>query len=150
MNTNGTIILEVYFIIYLALSTPPYFWLYVFWKLLKGLQKYISFWKSSWRLFKIILDIDIGTLLTLYNVICCIALHVCKLRTDFGFFCSVNHFSEGGVNANHNVTCLLSLAENDSQSSRIAKEIAMVSGFFVKGRRQTLLYSCKWQEWERS
>ena len=69
---------------------------------------------------------------------------------DFGFSCSVNHFSEGGVNANHNVTCLLSLAENDSESSRIAKEIAMVSGFFVKGRRQTLLYSCKWQEWERS
>ena len=27
--------------------------------------------------------------------------------------------------------------------SRIAKEIAMVSGFFVEGGRQTLLYSCK-------
>ena len=27
----------------------------------------------------------------------------CKLRGDLGFFCSVNHFSEGGVNANHNV-----------------------------------------------
>ena len=38
-----------------------------------------------------------------------------KLRGDFGFFCSVNHFSEGGVNANHNVTCLPSLAENDSR-----------------------------------
>ena len=37
----------------------------------------------------------------------------CKLRRDFGFFCSVNHFSEGGVNANHNVTCSPSLAEND-------------------------------------
>ena len=30
------------------------------------------------------------------------------------FFCSVNHFSEGGVNANHNVTRWPSLAENDS------------------------------------
>ena len=36
----------------------------------------------------------------------------CKLRRNFGFFCSVNHFSEGGVNANHNVTCSPSLAEN--------------------------------------
>ena len=35
-------------------------------------------------------------------------------------------------------------------SSRIAKEIVIVSGFFVEGGRQTLLYSCKWQEWERS
>ena len=34
--------------------------------------------------------------------------------------------------------------------SRIAKEIAIVSGFFVEGGRQMLLYSCKWQEWERS
>ena len=32
----------------------------------------------------------------------------CKL----GFFCSVNHFSEGGVNANHNVTCSPSSTEN--------------------------------------
>ena len=30
--------LEVYFIIYSALSTPPYFLLYVLWILLKGLQ----------------------------------------------------------------------------------------------------------------
>ena len=38
----------------------------------------------------------------------------CKPRRDFGFFCSVNHFSEGVVNANHNVTCSPSSAENDS------------------------------------
>ena len=37
----------------------------------------------------------------------------CKLRRDLGFFCSVNHFSEGGVKANHNVTSSPSLAEND-------------------------------------
>ena len=35
----------------------------------------------------------------------------CKLREDFWFFC----FSEGRVNANHNVTCSPSLAENDSR-----------------------------------
>ena len=107
------------------------------------LAKIYQFLKIFMAVIQDHLDIDIGTLLTLYNIICCIALHVCKLRTDFGFFCSVNHFSEGGVNADHNVTCSPSLAENDSDSSRIAKEIAMVSGFFVKGRRQTLLYSCK-------
>ena len=28
--------------------------------------------------------------------------------------------------------------------SIIAKEIAMVSGIFLEGRSQTLLYSCKW------
>ena len=39
----------------------------------------------------------------------------CKLRRDFGFYCSVNHFSEGGVNANYNVTCSPSLAEIDSR-----------------------------------
>ena len=35
-----------------------------------------------------------------------------KLRRDFRFFCSVNHISEGGVNANHNVTCSPSLAND--------------------------------------
>ena len=31
----------------------------------------------------------------------------------FAFFCSVNHFGEGEVNADHNVTCSPSLAENE-------------------------------------
>ena len=141
---------EVYFIIYSALSTPPYFLLYVLWKLLKGFQKTYQFLKIFMAVIQdhLDIDIDIDTLLILYRVICCIALRV--LQTDFGFFCSVNHFSEGEVNANHNVTCSPSLTENDSDYSKIAKEIAMVSGLFVKGRRQTLLYSCKWQEWEIS
>ena len=39
----------------------------------------------------------------------------CKLRRDFEFFCSTNHFSEGGVNANHNVIYSPSLAENNSR-----------------------------------
>ena len=56
----------------------------------------------------------------------------CKLQRDFGFFCFVNHFSEDGVNENHNVMCSPSLAENDSRLPRIAKEIAMVSGVFVE------------------
>ena len=65
----------------------------------------------------------------------------------FWVFCSVNHFSEGGVNANHNVTCSPNLAENDSRldCSRIAKEIAMVIRFFVEGggRRCFILSSDK-------
>ena len=81
--------------------------------------------------------------LKIFTVVTQDHLDICKLRTDFGFFCSVSHFSEGEVNANPTVTCSPSLAENDSNCSRIAKEIATVSGFFVEGRRQTLLYSCK-------
>ena len=55
----------------------------------------------------------------------------------FWVFLFVNHFSEDGVNGNHNVTCSPSLAENDFDypdfdCSRIAREIAMVSGFFVE------------------
>ena len=46
----------------------------------------------------------------------------CKLRRNFGFFYSVNHFSEGGVNGNHNVTYSPGLAEDDSGLPRIAKE----------------------------
>ena len=82
-----------------------------------------------------------SSVITNFVVSCCA---FCKLRKDFGFVCSVNHLiSEGGVNANHNVTCSPSLAENDSTLLTIAKEIAIVGGFFVEGRRQTLLYSCK-------
>ena len=56
----------------------------------------------------------------------------CKLRRDFGFFCFVNHLSEGGVNANHNVTC----SPMTLDFSRIAKEIALASGFFVEGKEE--------------
>ena len=71
---------------------------------------------------------------------------------DFGFSCSVNHFSEGGVNANHNVTCSPSFSENDSRvdCSRIAKEIAMVSGYFCWRKEADVALFFKWQEWERS
>ena len=69
----------------------------------------------------------------------------CKLGRDFGFSCCVNHFSEGVVNANHNVTCLPSLAKNDFSCPRIVKEITMVSGFSVEGvrRRYFILSSDK-------
>ena len=45
----------------------------------------------------------------------------CKLRGVFWFFCSVNHFSEGGVNTNHYVMCLPSLAENVSRLLKNSK-----------------------------
>ena len=140
-NTNGTIrglFYHLFSVIYASL-----FFAVCFVETLERLAKTYQFLKIFMAVIQDHLDIDIGTLLTLYNVICCIALHFCKLRTDFGFFCSVNHFSEGKVNATHNVTCSPSLAENDCDCSRIAKEITMVSGFFVKRSRQTLLYSCK-------
>jgi len=73
-------------------------------------------------------------LLLFYSEIRCI-----ELGWDSGFFCSLNHFSEGGVNANHSVTCLSSLAENDSSGcSRIAKEIVMVKGFYQRKERDVV------------
>ena len=78
---------------------------------------------------------------------------LCKLRRDFWFFCSVNYLSRGGVIANHNEKHSPSLARKYKTNMKlrmtldcsriIAKEIAMVSGIFVDGRRETLLYSCK-------
>ena len=69
--------LEVYFIINSALSTSPYFLLYVLWKLLKGLQiKTFQFLKIFMAVIQDHFDIDIDTLLILYSVICCIALRL--------------------------------------------------------------------------
>jgi len=56
---------------------------------------------------------------TVKFVVSCCAY--CKLRRAFGFFCSVNHFSEGRVKANHIVTSSPSLAENDSRLIRNSK-----------------------------
>ena len=107
------------------------------------LAKTFQFLKIFMAVIQDHLDIDIDTFLILYSVIVLLRCAFWKLKTDFAFFCSINHFSEGRANANHNVTCSPSLAENDSDCSRIAKEIAIVSGFLVEERRQTLLYSCK-------
>ena len=46
---------------------------------------------------------------------------IANFESGFGFFWSVNHFSEGGVNANHNVTCSPSLAENDPRLLKNSK-----------------------------
>ena len=54
----------------------------------------------------------------------------CKLRRNFGFFCSVNHCTDGGASASHNVICSLSLAENDSRLFK--NRIAMDSGVLSK------------------
>ena len=71
------------------------------------------------------------------------------LQTSNGFSCSINHLSAGGVNANHNrqrirpAWPVKTKLRMNLDGSRIAKEIAMMSGLFVEGRRQTLLCSCK-------
>ena len=77
------------------------------------------------------------------------------LQTSNGFFCSVNHLSGGGVNTNHNATHYPAWPAKTKlrmtlNCSRIAKEVAMISAIFVEGRRQTLLYSCKRKEQERT
>ena len=68
---------------------------------------------------------------------------------------SVNHLSGGGVNANHDATHKPSLAcknktENDSRLFKNSEGNHDDEWTFLKGRRQTLLYSCKKQEQERS
>ena len=66
----------------------------------------------------------------------------CKLQRGLGFFCFVNHFSYGGVNANHNVTGSLSLGEIlrvTLDCTRIAKDFMMVGEFLSnEGGTQTL------------
>ena len=69
---------------------------------------------------KMWVEIPLKLSLTAKFVVSCCAY--CKLLRDFGFFCSVNHFSEGGVNANHNATCSPSLAENDSRLFKNSEE----------------------------
>ena len=58
-------------------------------------------------------NLTLNCSITAQFVVSCCAF--CRLRRDFGFFFSVNHFSESGVNANHIVMCSPSLAENDSR-----------------------------------
>ena len=53
-------------------------------------------------------------------------------------FCTVNHLSGGGVNANHNATHSPSLARQ--KKLRIAKEIAMMNGIFVESRSRHALF----------
>ena len=84
----------------------------------------------------------IQTLTAKFVVSCCAYR---KVRRDFGFFSSVNHLSEGRVNANQTATCLPSLAENDSSLLRNSKGNPNSEWIFLskEGRRQMLLYSYK-------
>ena len=68
-----------------------------------------------------------------FVVSCCV---YCKLRRDFGFFHPVNHFSEDGVKANHNVTSSPSLADNDSRLLKNSEGIMMVSGFLSEESKE--------------
>ena len=63
----------------------------------------------------------------------------------FGPICSINHESEGGVNANHNVTCSPSLAENDSRLRRKGRKSRWRVDFLSKegDRRCFILASDK-------
>ena len=88
-----------------------------------------------------------------YSPICCIMLRVCKLRMGF----SVPSIVWVGVelmqtqcNATHPAWPAKTKLKMALNCSRKAKEIVMMRGIFVEGRRQTLLYSCKRQEQERS
>ena len=69
-----------------------------------------------------------------YRQIRCVALH--HLQTLNGFFCSVNHLSGDGVNANHNAKHVPAKAKlrMTLDCSRIAKKIAMMSGFLSRAR----------------
>ena len=64
-----------------------------------------------------------------------------RLQTSNGFFCFISHLSGGRINVGHNATHSPSLAgknktENDSRlfKSIIAKEIAVMNGFFCQGQ----------------
>ena len=59
------------------------------------------------------------------------------------FFCSVNRLSDGGVNANHNVTCSLSLAENNSRLLRNCEGNA--DGEWIFCRRKEVDVALLWQ-----
>ena len=76
----------------------------------------------------------------------------CKLWRIFGVFCSFNHLSGGRLMQTTMQHARPSWPPMTMtlDCSRIAKDIAMVSGSFVEGRMQTFLYSCEWQKSERS
>ena len=72
----------------------------------------------------------------------------CRAFANFAWvFLFHQSFEWGGVNANHKATHSLRAWPAKTKlrmtldCSRIAKEIAMMNGIFVEGRRHTLLYS---------
>ena len=76
-NTNGTIrglFYHLFSVIYASL-----FFAVCFVETFERLAKTFQFWKIFMAVIQDHLDIDIDTLLTLYSIICCIAL--CVLQT---------------------------------------------------------------------
>ena len=88
-----------------------------------------------------------------YSQIRCIALRVCKLRMGFSVPSIIwvgAELMQITMQRTRPAWPAKTKLRMTLDCSRKAKEMAMMSGLFVEGGRQTLLYSCKRQEWERS
>ena len=73
-NTNGTIIRGLFYYLFRVIYTSLFFAV-CFVETFERLAKTYQFLKIFMAVVQDHLDIDIDTLLILYNVICCIALH---------------------------------------------------------------------------
>ena len=73
-NTNGTIIRGLFCYLFRVIYTSPFFAV-CFVETFERLAKTYQFLKIFMAVVQDHLDIDIDTLLILYSVICCIALH---------------------------------------------------------------------------
>ena len=73
-NTNGTIIRGLFYYLFRVIYTSLFFAV-CFVETLERLAKTYQFLKIFMAVVQDHLDIDIDTLLILYSVICCIALH---------------------------------------------------------------------------
>ena len=69
----------------------------------------------------------------------------CKLQRDLAF--SVRSIISVGAGLMQVTMQYAYPAWPAKTKQRMVKEIAMATGIFVKRRRKTLLYSCKWQEY---
>ena len=74
MNTNGTIIRGLFYYLFRVIYTSLFFAV-CFVETFERLAKTYQFLKIFMAVVQDHLDIDIDTLLILYSVICCIALH---------------------------------------------------------------------------
>ena len=74
-NTNGTIIRGLFYYLFRVIYTSLFFAV-CFVETFERLAKTYQFLKIFMAVVQDHLDIDIDTLLILYSVICCIALHV--------------------------------------------------------------------------
>ena len=74
-NTNGTIIRGLFYYLFRVIYTSLFFAV-CFVETFERLAKTYQFLKIFMAVVQDHLDIDIDTLLILYSIICCIALHV--------------------------------------------------------------------------